>query len=158
AVQVGPVNPLATASTARRFLKQAAFGPTTADAMRVQQVGTSGWLTEQFGMAKVSNYTGGGSQGGMGTRFLTNSVIEPDQLRQRVAFALSQIFVTSINKLIWNTSMAPYQEMLMTDAFANFRQILYDVTVSPGMGQMLDMANNGKANAAGTILPNENYA
>src|SRR5262249_46194852 len=59
---------------------------------------------------------------------------------------------------IWTTTTAPFEEMLMTDAFSNFRQILNDVTLAPAMGQFLDMANNAKANAAGTTLPNENYA
>ena len=40
------------------------------------------------------------------------------------------------------------EEMLMTDAFGNFRQILGDVTLAPAMGQFLDMANNPRANAA----------
>jgi uncharacterized protein (DUF1800 family) len=48
--------------------------------------------------------------------------------------------------------------MLMADAFTNYRKILGDVTLSAAMGHFLDMANNGKANAAGTVLPNENFA
>jgi uncharacterized protein (DUF1800 family) len=66
--------------------------------------------------------------------------------------------VTSITKNIWTTTTAPFEEMLMNDAFSNFRQILNDVTLAPAMGQFLDMANNSKANANNTILPNENYA
>ncbi|HXB67520.1 MAG TPA: DUF1800 domain-containing protein [Candidatus Acidoferrales bacterium] len=159
-VQVGVANPLVSASAARRFLQQAAFGPTPTDAAHVQQVGFQGWLTEQFNMPQVSNYqvVGAQSQGGMPQHFLTNAVMQPDQLRQKVAFALSQIFVVSLTKAIWNTTEAPYQEMLMADAFTNYRKILGDVTLSPAMGQYLDMANNGKGNAAGTVLPNENYA
>ncbi len=155
---VGVPNALVSAGAARRFLEQAAFGPTPADAAHVQQVGFAGWLNEQFAGPKVSNYSGIGNQSGMGTRFLTNAVSNPDQLRQKVAFAYSQIFVTSLNKNIWTSITAPYEEMLMTDAFANYRQILNDVTLAPAMGQFLDMANNAKGNAAGTILPNENYA
>lgn len=157
-VTIGVPNPLVTASAARRFLQQAAFGPSSSDAASVQQLGFSGWLNQQFSMAKVSNYTGTGNQGGLGTRFLTNAVNQPDQLRQRVAFALSQIFVVSLNKNIWNSVTAPFEEMLMTDAFSNFRQILNDVTLAPAMGQFLDMANNPRANSSNTVLPNENYA
>jgi uncharacterized protein (DUF1800 family) len=51
-----------------------------------------------------------------------------------------------------------YQQMLMNDAFSNYRKILGDVTLSPGMGQYLDMANNAKANPAQNIVANENYA
>ena len=159
-VQVGVANPVVSASAARRFLQQGAFGPTPTDATHVQQVGFQGWLTEQFNMPKVSNYQSllAASQGGMRERFLTDAVMQPDQLRQKVAFALSQILVTSISKSIWNSIAIPYQEMLMQDAFTNYRQILNDVTLSATMGQYLDMANNGKGNASGTILPNENYA
>jgi len=157
-LQVGAINPQVSASTARRFLQQAAFGPTPADALHVQQVGLQGWLAEQFAMPKISNYINVPNQGGMPVRFMANAVTQPDQLRQKVAFALSQIFVTSLNKSIWNTIQAPYEEMLMTDTFQSYRRILKDVTLSCGMGQYLDMANNGKANTAKTILPNENYA
>ena len=51
-----------------------------------------------------------------------------------------------IQKLIWNDNMVLFQNMLLTDAFTNYRQIMADVTLSPAMGQYLDMANNAKAN------------
>jgi uncharacterized protein (DUF1800 family) len=84
-------------------------------------------------------------QDGMPNHFMTDAVMNPDQLRQRVAFALSQIFVTSLDKLIWNSNMVLYQNMLLADAFSNYRQIMADVTLSPAMGQYLDMANNAVA-------------
>ncbi len=113
----------------------------------MQTIGFQAWLNQQFNMPPVSNYnTITGSQGGMPAHFLTNAVTNPDQLRQRVAFALSQIFVTSIQKLIWNDNMVLFQNMLLADAFTNYRQIMADVTLSPAMGQYLDMANNAKAN------------
>lgn len=157
-VQVGPSNPMVSPSAARRFMEQAAFGPTPVEALHIQQVGFQGWLNEQFAMAPVSNYATAGNQSGLSTLFLTNAVMNPDQLRQKVAFALSQIMVTSLNKLIWNGPMIMYQHMLMADAFVNFRKLLEDVTLSPGMGQFLDMANNAKANPATGMVANENYA
>ena len=158
-VQVGVANAQVTADAARRFLEQAAFGPTPSDAANVQTLGFQGWLNQQFNMAQVSNYnTITGSQGGMPAHFLTMAVTNPDQLRQRVAFALSQIFVTSLQKLIWNDNMVLFQNMLLADAFTNYRQIMADVTLSPAMGQYLDMANNAKANPATGTLANENYA
>ena len=157
-VQLGPANALVSVNAARHFLQQAAFGPTSAEAANVQTLGFQGWLNQQFGMPKISNYSGIGSQSSFSPIFLTNAVNNADQLRQRVAFALSEIMVTSIVKNIWTSTTAPFEEMLMTDAFSNFRQILNDVTLAPAMGQFLDMANNAKANAAGTTLPNENYA
>ena len=106
----GVTNPLVSAAAARRFLQQAAFGPTPADAAHVQTIGFQAWITEQFAMGKISNYNGiTSSQGGMPTRFLANAVTNPDQLRQRVAFALQPDYVIAINKLIWNNNMIPFQ-------------------------------------------------
>jgi uncharacterized protein (DUF1800 family) len=110
-------------------------------------------------MPQVSNYnTITSDQGGMPPQFLANAVSNPDQLRQRVAFALSQIFVTSINKIIWNTNMVSYQNTLLADAFGNYRQVMEDVTLSPAMGQYLDMGNNAKADPSTGAVANENYA
>jgi uncharacterized protein (DUF1800 family) len=158
-VNVGVKNALATAAAARRFLEQGAFGPTPTDATHVQTIGMQGWLTEQFNLPQVSTYSAiTSSQGGMAAHFLTMAVSNQDQLRQRVAFALSQIFVTSIDKLIWNDNMVPFQDMLLADSLSNYRQIMEDVTLSPAMGQYLDMGNNAKANPATGSLANENYA
>ncbi len=159
AVQIGVANALVSSAAARRFLEQAAFGPTPNDAANLQTVGFQGWLTQQFSMPQVSNYnTITSSQSGMPALFLTNAVTNSDQLRQRVAFALSQIFVTSFQKLIWNSNMVLFQNMLLADAFTNYRQIMGDVTLSPAMGQYLDMANNAMGNATEGTLANENYA
>jgi hypothetical protein len=158
-VHIGVANAQVSSAAARRFLEQAAFGPTPSDASSVQTLGFQAWLTQQFNMGQVSNYDPiVSSQGGMPAHFLTNAVTNPDQLRQRVAFALSQIFVTSVQKLIWNSNMVLFQNMLLSDAFTNYRQIMYDVTLSPAMGQYLDMANNAMGNPAQGTLANENYA
>ena len=158
-VQIGIPNAQVSAAAARRFLEQAAFGPTPSDAANVQTLGFQAWLTQQFNMAQVSNFnTITSSQGGMSGHFLTNAVMNPDQLRQRVAFALSQIFVTSLQKLIWNDNMVLFQNMLLADSFTNYRQIMADVTLSPAMGQYLDMANNAMADPTTGSLANENYA
>jgi uncharacterized protein (DUF1800 family) len=159
-VQVGNPNSLVSAAAARRFLEQAAFGPTPSDAANVQALGFQGWLNQQFAMGQISNYSAqlSSSQGGVPTQFLANAVMNADQLRQKVAFALSQIFVTSFNTIIWNSSMVPYEQMLMADAFTNYRQILGDVTLSPTMGQYLDMANNALGNPSTGTIANQNYA
>jgi uncharacterized protein (DUF1800 family) len=159
-VPVGNPNSQVSAAAARRFLEQAAFGPTPNDAANVQTLGYQGWLTQQFAMPQVSSYVSDSSlsQGGMPEQFLANAVTNPDQLRQKVAFALSQIFVTSFNTIIWDDSMIPYEQMLMADAFTNYRQILGDVTLSPTMGQYLDMANNAMGNPATGTIANQNYA
>jgi uncharacterized protein (DUF1800 family) len=159
-VQVGGASSGVSAAAARRFLEQAAFGPTPSDAANVQALGFQGWLNQQFAMAQVSNYNAeaGTSQGGLATQFLANAVTNPDQLRQKVAFALSQIFVVSITTDIWNGAMIPYEQLLMADAFTNYQQILNDVTLSPAMGQYLDMANNAMGNPATGTIANQNYA
>jgi uncharacterized protein (DUF1800 family) len=159
-VQVGSSSSGVSAAAARRFLEQAAFGPSPSDAANVQALGFQSWLNQQFAMAQVSNYNAllNSSQGGVATQFLANAVTNPDQLRQKVAFALSQIFVTSYLTDIWNTTMIPYEQMLMADAFTNYRQIMGDVTLSPAMGQYLSMANNAMGNPAAGTLANQNYA
>ncbi len=88
--------------------------------------------------------------------FFLNAFIAPDQLRQRVAWALSQIMVTSASQDAIAYANRDYQQMLIDNAFGNFRNILFYVTVSPFMGNYLDMVNNAKATA--TQQPNENYA
>lgn len=158
-VQIGVQNAQVSPAAARRFLEQAAFGPTPTDASAVQSAGFQPWIANQFSMAQVSNYSSiTGDQGGMSTLFLANAVTNPDQLRQRVAFALSQVFVTSLEKLIWNGNMVSYQNMLLGDAFGNYRKIMEDVTLSPAMGQYLDMGNNAMADPSTGAVANENYA
>jgi uncharacterized protein (DUF1800 family) len=156
----GVTNPQVSSAAAHRFLEQAAFGASPADVANVQTLGFQGWLNQQFAMAPVSSYTAAlvSSQEGLPNLFLANAVTNPDQLRQRVAFALSQIAVISITKEIWNQNVVPYENMLLNDAFVNYRQILGDVTLSPCMGYYLDMANNAAANPAAGTVANENYA
>jgi uncharacterized protein (DUF1800 family) len=102
--------------------------------------------------------------------FFQNALYAPDQLRQRVAFALSQILVTSGvgdigNRAFW---MVPYQNLFIDNAFGNYRDILYNVTLSPAMGNYLDMVNNrcqtrtppdvNVCRNGLAVKPNENYA
>jgi uncharacterized protein (DUF1800 family) len=156
----GGANPQMSSAAAHRFLQQAAFGPTPADVAHLQNIGYQAWLNEQFAMAPVSNYNPllASSQSGFPQLFLANAVTNPDQLRQRVGFALSQITVISITKLIWNNNIVPFENMLLNDAFTNYRQILGDVTLNPSMGFYLDMANNAAANPGAGTVANENFA
>ncbi len=90
--------------------------------------------------------------------FFTNAITAPDQLRQRVAWALSQIAVTSGNdqNLSYAYVMSRYQNIMFNNAFGNYKNLLSDITLSPAMGYYLTMVNNDRAN--GTRVPNENYA
>ena len=84
-----------------------------------------------------------------------------DQLRQRVAFALSQIFVVSDKPQILVDSqfgMASYYDTLLKHSFGNYRDLLEDVTLNPVMGLYLGMLRNQKANPELNIRPDENYA
>ena len=88
--------------------------------------------------------------------FFRNALTGPDQLRQRVAFALSQIMVTSGLDINVAYGMALYQQIFLDNAFGNFQDILTRVTLSSVMGDYLNMVNNDKP--AGAVNPNENYA
>ena len=85
-------------------------------------------------------------------RFFVNALYGEDQLRQRVAFALHQIIVVSGVDITQPSWMAPYLQILDRNAFGNFRQLLYDITLNPAMGNYLDINGNTRTR------PNENYA
>lgn len=169
----------ATASDTVRFLEQSTLGPTPALISHVRSIGYRAFLDEQFGatdsgypalpLYPVDNNAGcpndpnnpgarslclrdNYSMYPLQVRFYQNALIGQDQLRQRVAFALSQILVTSGRGITQPSWMAPYLQILDREAFSNYRQILYDITLNPAMGRYLDMAGNNKSN------PNENYA
>ena len=173
-----------TVADASRLLEQATFGVTASDLANVQSIGIDAYLAAQLNVAP-SQYTGfsytphtapstcksDGTPGDAASicardqysnfqvqrQFFIHALTGPDQLRQRVAFALSQIFVVSNIEIYEAYGMADYQNMLLKDAFANYRTLLQDVTLSPVMGHYLDMANNAKTNAAAGTEPNENY-
>jgi uncharacterized protein (DUF1800 family) len=161
-----------TAAEASRFLTQAGFGPTLTDIARVQQIGYTPWLNEQFALAPTlqlprveQRMTQQGIdnvwQGERHEEWVRTVVLAPDQLRQRVAFALSQILVVSEQSgaLEGNpTAVASYQDVLLRNAFGNYRSLLEEVTLHPAMGQYLSMLRNRKGNQTGTIRPDENYA
>ena len=150
-----------TDAAAVRFLEQSTFGPTAQLVSQVKLTGFTPFLNDQFSTA-ASRYPDPGTATGVSLTptqqsFFTNAVFGPDQLRQRVAFALSEIWVTSGNTIA-PQGMAFYMNLLSQDAFVNYRQIMYDVTLSPAMGAYLNMVNNDKPNAAANTHANENYA
>ena len=163
-----------------RFLEQATFGPTDALIAHVRRVGFAGYLDEQFDAA-TSSYPNlapmppsskvGCPAGSAATcvrdnytmyplqvRFFKNALGNDDQLRQRVALALHEILVVSGVKVQQPSQMAPYLDMLLADAFGNYRTILSDLTLNPAMGHYLDMVNNDAPAPPANIAPNENYA
>jgi uncharacterized protein (DUF1800 family) len=151
--------PLVTQAAAARFLEQSTFGPTTALIAQVQQTGFPAFLNSQFS-APTSTYpdpaTGVTSMQSTQQTLFTNALNGQDQLRQRVALALSEIWVTS-GFTVPPQGMAPYMRLLLQDAFSNYRTLMYDVTLSPAMGDYLDMVNSDKPPTSATHA-NENYA
>ena len=169
-----------------RLLEQATWGPNDALVAHVMSVGAAQFLDEQFAMPQTrytafapmpanrpdtciddrtlpltptsycarDNYTLYQLQ----REFFRNAVTAPDQLRQRVAFALSQILVVSGTDISQAYAMQRYQQMLADLAFDNYRNVLLQVTLSPAMGNYLDMVNNQKPNLLTGVEPNENYA
>ena len=89
-----------------------------------------------------------------------NSVTAPDQLRQRVAFALSEIFVVSENGVLVNEAdaLSSYYDTLLNDAFGNYRKLLEDVTLRPAMGLYLSMLGNNAGSSITGLHADENYA
>ncbi len=87
---------------------------------------------------------------------MTNS----DLLRQRVAFALSEIFVISMNSDLRDMvgAVASYYDILSRNAFGNYEDLMMEVTLHPAMGYYLSHLNNPKEDLANNIHPDENYA
>lgn len=156
--QLDPGSGLGTANRkAGRFLEQAAFGPTPAEITKVNSIGINAWLDEQFALPETFiNDPGGMNANQLQQEFMHRMVTAPDQLRQRVAFALSQIIVISMNKNIYPEQMVPYMRTLSAHAFGNYRSLLGEVAVSSQMGKYLDLANSVKPGVAGGA--NENFA
>ena len=175
-----------SAADAVRFLEQSTFGPTPELIARVRQAGFEAFLDEQLA-APISDYpelpfwpqtrptscTGDCQRDNytyyqLQRHFFTNALYGQDQLRQRVAFALGQILVTSQVDVPLPSWMRGYQQLLYRSAFGNFRQLLYDVTLNPTMGRFLDMLNNRCQTRTPPDIsicrnglnaqPNENYA
>jgi uncharacterized protein (DUF1800 family) len=167
-------------AAASRFLTQASFGPSSDDIKSLQAIVPTGgksryemWIENQFAsapsqalpevLAKELSDANGGSQFSEDLFFNAwwrNSNMGDDQLRQRIAFALSQIVVISAQGPLDNRAeaLAYYYDKLNADAFGNFRTILEDVTLTPAMGRYLDMRNNDKPDLTTGRIPNENYA
>jgi uncharacterized protein (DUF1800 family) len=181
-----PSPPSVTTADAARLLEQATFGVTAADVAHVQTVGINAYIDEQLGYAPSQfagfSYTPHTAPAGcMGDgsnppdaaslcareqytafqvqrQFFTHALVNPDQLRQRVAFALSQMMVVSSVEIYEAYGLAAFENILLNDALGNYRTLLQDVTLSPTMGHYLDMVNSDETNAQTGTVPNQNYA
>jgi uncharacterized protein (DUF1800 family) len=153
--------------TAARFLDQATWGPTPASIQALQQTGFVAWLNAQFALttSELPDQPMLNAEGKpnndlrpVETAFFQNAVTGQDQLRQRVAFALSEIWVVSEQSGLHAYAFPPYWRIFRDNAFNNYRDIIKAVTLNPAMGRFLNMANNNKANSAKGTAANENYA
>ena len=166
---------------ASRFAAQATFGLGYDDIRLLARQGKSAWIDEQIALPITDHSSivtdlvrrrdaGEFAQFEQDIEYLIlfrrlawwhRTVTADDQLRQRVAFALSQIFVVSdnVDELIINPyAMSGYYDMLLGNAFGNFRDLLRDVSLHPAMGIYLSHVNNRKSDPANNIFPDENYA
>ena len=162
-----------------RLAQQASFGPTEALVAEIRSSGTTTWVAAQM-RASGSVYSSGGTDGihrNVGGEFCNqpahagpncwrdnfstqptlwdfyrNAMSQPDQLRQRVAFALAQIAVVSNREVFGTYGYRNYHNRLLELAFGNYREVLRAVALSPLMGDYLNNVNNHR-NA-----PNENFA
>jgi uncharacterized protein (DUF1800 family) len=163
--------PPVTTTDAARFLQQASYGPSYSSDVAVLASDPQGfgpWLQNQLSQPLVSHLAYLDAARAAQEQISSNQVMEsfwrqavrgPDQLRQRVALALSEIMVISdVNANVDPEGMARYLDVLESDAFGNFRQLLADVTLDPTMGVYLNMLGNDKGDPATGVNPNENYA
>ncbi len=175
---------LPTPEQAARFLQQATFGPTIAELDRVRTLGYAAWIDDQItnqpatlqqpvikamyqdlrGPRVDLSYSYGNldiSGNNAATAFARGAVAGPDQLRQRIAFALSQILVASrrdANLADRPLAMASYYDIFVRNAFGNYRDIIGEVTRHPVMGRYLSHIGNQKARPEINQFPDENYA
>lgn len=169
-------SPAPSEADAARLLSQATFGATDAGIDAVRAGTIPDWIQGQIALppptqthlahldARLPQLIAANPNATLGAEHFyetwwRTSVTSPDQLRQRVAFAYSQIFVISLTTDVVDVrGAASYYDMLTANAFVNYRTLLERVTLHPMMGRYLTYLANQKEDAAGTRTPDENYA
>ncbi|MEZ5920765.1 MAG: DUF1800 family protein [Parvularculaceae bacterium] len=163
-----------TSAEASRFLMQATFGPTQESIDELVSLGYSEWMRRQLALTSPPNvdairqiqarFAAQGSNVGseaVADLVWNNVINDGAQLRQRMAYALSQILVISYedpNVEATPAGVAYYMDVLDRNAFGNYRTLLEDVTYSPSMAQFLTYLNNRKEDPSVNRVPDENYA
>jgi len=166
--------PLPTNNESARFLNMATFGANVSSIENVSRIGFEDWLDEQIALPATSHVAylqileptlnlAEDERLRRGERleaWFTHAITAEDQLRQRVAFALSEIFVVSEHSTFSDDTygLANYYDLLLNNAFSNYRDLLEEVTLSPIMGMYLSVLGNQKPNEEENIRPDENYA
>jgi uncharacterized protein (DUF1800 family) len=157
---------------AARLMQRASFGADRATIDRVASIGLDPWLDEQFIAPSTTkhvdwlrqqgyeNYDDRFNSGRLNHSIWRKFIGGTDTLRQRVVYALSQIFVIGLDSIdgYWpDFSVGHYLDVMEANAFGNYRKLLEDVTLSCAMGDYLSMRGSRKADASGR-RPDENYA
>ena len=176
--QPQPVAADAPGSTqeAARFLTQATFGPDDEDVKYLMKVGYRAWFDRQFLLPATSHRayweaadaamklvtpSASANQTEVWESFWRQAVTGPDQVRQRVVLALSEIFVISaLDGAVGNEprAMAAWLDMLGDKGFTTYRQLLEAVALHPLMGRYLSHLRNQKADLASGRIPDQNFA
>ena len=162
-----PVTMLKTREEAARFLIQAGFGGTDAEIDALVGTDAADWVAAEIAKAPTlslatmqARYPTEVETGGNFPDLVWSNMIEGDDvLRQRMFFALSQIFVYNVTEAFGQGYKASYfTDQLTENAFGNYRELLEDVTYSVAMGDYLTYFGNVKANERTGAEPDENYA
>lgn len=163
-----PVSKIDTEIEASRFLSRATFGGSKSDIAALSGGDAADWLAAEFAkstsltlptvLAQPRDSEGRLPSRRINTLYWDHIVSADDQLRQRMAFALSQILVYSDAADSDQPTRGFYQDILIRNAFGNYRQLLEDVTYSPAMGQWLTYLANRKGDPDKGRMPDENYA
>ncbi len=152
---------------AARLLAQASFGATDAAIAQVRALGIEGWIDTQFTLQGpahldyVQTYSNGSNRDARHEIWWKDAIDGEDQLRGRVAFALSQLFVVSDTGFTLANAqygIANYYDILRNHAFGNYRELLEQVTLSPVMGIYLSMLQNDKGDEEANTRADENFA
>jgi uncharacterized protein (DUF1800 family) len=167
------VPPTITAAEASRFLGQATMGAKRTEIDALVKRGYDGWLSDQFAMPRdtkhwdwlvANGYDAAGyinGTNGFDDTMWRQLIAGSDQLRQRVGLALLEILVVGIGGLTINWkqfAMAAYVDVLLDNAFGNFRTILDAITTNAAMASFLTFLDNRKSNPTTGAVPDENYA
>ncbi len=173
------VNNFSTIGDRGRFMEQAAFGPSNELDLRLRRIGLRRWIEEQFGKSyptipypnfPLKPFDGDAGCGVYGTSpevnlchrnhywaynnqkwMVLEALYGDDQLRRRVSWALHQIWVVSQSTVYQQRWLQEYIEILDRNALGNYRDLMGEMTLSPAMGEYLDMVRSTRQN------PNENY-
>ena len=169
-----------TPESVSRFLSRATFGASGAEIDQLTGTSASDWFRDELSkpvssyldevqielqQAGASDPSGEPTFQGRSTPnfvFWQHAISAPDQLRQRMMYALSQILVISNSQsnLLFDrpTTVAAYQDTLSRHALGNYRDLLEDVTYSTAMGEYLTYMQSRKGDDDTGRMPDENYA